>query len=171
LVFNGDFEQPPLNAGFDWHCAASPYVSIDFSDARAYQGTRCLRLDFTVKRNDNYEPVNQVIPVIPGQEYLLTAYARSQNITSDSGPRLRLLDPDCAECLDVSSEATVGTTTWHPVTVKFSTTAQTHFVRLSIWRLRGRTFPTEITGTFWLDAVSLRAGASAPETSTLQAAR
>jgi len=28
-------------------------------------------------------------------------------------------------------------------------------VRLSLWRPRGRAFPTEISGSFWLDAVSL----------------
>ncbi len=155
-VFNGDFEQVPLNAGFDWRYQEARYLSLDFMDSTAYQGVRCLRLDFTVKRNEDYEPVYQIVPVVPGQAYLLTAYARSENITSDSGPRLRVVDPACPNCLNASTETTVGTTPWHLVSVKFSTGMQTQFVRLSVWRSRSRTFPTEISGSFWLDAVSLK---------------
>lgn len=157
LIFNGDFEQVPLNAGFDWRYRELPFVSVDFPDSGAYRGDRCLRLDFTVSRNDESEAVYQFVPVVPYQAYLLTAYTRSDNITSDSGPRLRVLDLACPSCLNIASETTVGTTPWHPVSLKFSTGAQTQVVRLSVWRPRSRTFPTEITGVFWLDAVSLKA--------------
>jgi hypothetical protein len=156
LIFNGDFEQVPLNAGFDWRTPEVPYLSLAFPDSGAYQGSRCLRLDYTVGRNDESEAVYQIVPVVPNQGYSLAAYARSNNITSDSGPRLRVLDPACPACLDVSSETTVGTTPWHPVSLKFSTGAQAQVVRVSVWRPRSRTFPTEITGTFWLDTVSLQ---------------
>jgi len=163
LVFNGSFEQEPLNAGFDWHYGTIPYLAIEFSDARAYRGLRCLRLDFTVKRNEEYEPITEIVPVFPGQTYLLAAYTRSESITSDSGPRLRVVDPDCPRCLNLSSEPTIGTAPWRRVSLKFSTGAQTHFVRLSIWRPRSRTFPTEIAGTFWVDAISLQPAPSDPE--------
>jgi hypothetical protein len=156
LVFNGGFERAPLNAGFDWRYQNTPQVAVDFSDRSARQGQRCLRLDFTVSSNQEFEPVLELVPVSPNQEYLLEASARSQNITSDSGPRLRVLDPDCPRCLDVATDSTVGTTPWHTVRVRFSTGAETGFVRLSVWRPRSRSFPTEITGQFWLDAVSLK---------------
>jgi hypothetical protein len=155
LIFNGDFEQAVLNAGFDWRTREVPYLSLAFPDSGAYRGSRCLRLDFTVGRNDESEAAYQFVPVVPYQGYSLTAYARSDNITSDSGPRLRVLDPACPACLDVSSETTVGTTPWHAVSLKFSTGVQAQVVRVSVWRPRSRSFPTEITGTFWLDTVSL----------------
>lgn len=156
LVFNGDFEQVPLNAGFDWRHREGPYVSLDFTDSQTYGGNRCLRLDFTVKRNDEFDVLHQLVPVVPNQQYLLRGYVRSENITSDSGPRLRVADPSCPECLNVSSETTVGTTPWHPLSLSFSTGGQTHLVRLSLGRARSRSFPTEITGRFWLDAVSMK---------------
>jgi len=169
-VFNGDFEQVPLNAGFDWRTREVPYLSLAFPDSGAYRGDRCLRLDFTVSRNDESEAAYQFVPVVPSQTYLLTAYTRSDNITSDSGPRLRVMDPACANCLNVSTDTTVGTTPWHPLSLMFSTGAQTQVVRLSVWRPRSRTFPTEITGTFCLDAVSLKAAAPASEKAALQSA-
>ncbi len=157
LVFNGGFEQPPLGAGFDWRSQPSSYVSVDFRDASPFEGKHCLRVDFPVGQNDEFEPVYQILPVVPNQTYTLAAYVRSRDITSDSGPRLRVTDPGCPNCLDAWTDATVGSTSWHPVTLKFSVGPQTMVVRVSVWRPRSRSFPMEISGSFWLDAVSVRA--------------
>ena len=157
LVFNGSFEQSPVSAGFDWRSQPSSYFSIDFADASPYSGEHCLRIDFPVGQNDDFEPVFQLVPVVPNQSYWLTAYARSSDITSDSGPRLRVTDPDCPACLNSVSDPTVGSTPWHQVTLKFTTGPHTRAVRVSVWRPRSRVFPMEIAGSFWLDAVSLRA--------------
>ncbi len=156
-MFNGGFEQPPLGAGFDWRSQPSSYVSVDFADASPYEGAHCLRVDFPVGQNDEFEPVYQILPVVPNQAYTLAAYVRSRDITSDSGPRLRVTDPDCPSCLDASTDTTVGSTPWHTVTLRFSAGPQTQAVRVSVWRPRSRVFPMEISGSFWLDAVSVRA--------------
>jgi hypothetical protein len=157
LVFNGGFEQLPLGAGFDWRSPPSRFASVDFADRSPYQGKRCLRVDFPVGQNDSFEPVYQILPVIPKAAYTLAAYVRSRDITSDSGPRLRVTDADCASCLDASTEAAVGTTPWHRVTLRFSAGPQTQAVRVSVWRPRSRVFPMEISGSFWLDSVSVHA--------------
>jgi tetratricopeptide (TPR) repeat protein len=158
LVFNGGFEQPLLDAGFDWRSPPSPYVSVDFADSSAYQGARCLRVDFPVSQNDEFEPVYQILPVAANKVYTLAAYVRSRDLTSDSGPCLRVMDTACPGCWDASTATTVGTTPWHRVTLKFSTGTETQAVRLSVWRPPSRTFPMEISGSFWVDGVSVRAG-------------
>ena len=170
LVFNGDFEQDPLNAGFDWRYGDVPYLSRDFADPTAYHGARCLRLDFPVRRNDEYLALYQFVPVAPNRSYLLALHARSQNITSDSGPRLRVVDLRCPTCLTAFSEGTTGTTPWHEVQLRFSTGSQTRLVHLSIFRLRSRTFPMDITGSFWLDDVVLKPANSDGQTASLKAA-
>jgi hypothetical protein len=156
LVYNGDFEQAPLNAGFDWRPVPATYLAVDFSSPGAYHGARCLRVDFTVSRNDESEAVYQIVPVLPHNSYRLEAFVRSEDITSDSGPCLRVSDTQPAGFPDAISETTVGTTPWHPVRLSFSTGPQTRAVRLSFWRPRSRVFPMEISGTAWLDAVSLK---------------
>jgi tetratricopeptide (TPR) repeat protein len=155
LVFNGDFEQVPLNAGFDWRASPTTYLALDLSAPGAYHGAHCLRVDFTVSRNDEYEPVYQIVPVLPRHAYTLEAFVRSQDITSDTGPCLRVRDTQPAGFPDAVSQTTVGTTSWHPVRLSFSTGPRTRAVRVSFWRPRSRVFPTEISGTSWLDAVSL----------------
>jgi hypothetical protein len=160
LVFNGDFERTPLNAGFDWRVRRAVYLAADFSAPGAYRGAHCLRLDFTVGCNEEYEPVFQIVPVLSLHAYTLQAFVRAEDITSDSGPRLRVTDTQPGGFADALSETTVGTTPWHAVRLSFSTGPQTHAVRLSVWRPRSRVFPTEISGTCWLDAVSLKSATS-----------
>lgn len=156
LIFNGDFEQFPLNAGFDWRWSDQlTYLAIDFADPAAYHGNHCLRIDFAVSRNEEYEPVYQVLPVLPKRTYRLQAYVRSADITSDTGPSLKISDMQQPGFPDAVSDTTLGTTRWHPVHLYFSTGRKTQAVRLSVWRPRSRVFPTEISGSFWLDAVSL----------------
>jgi hypothetical protein len=164
LVYNGGFERPPLNSGFDWHYRLVPYLTTTFADPSAYRGARCLRLDFTVARNEEFQPVYQFVSVTPKRSYLLAAAVRSENITSDSGPLLRVVDPSCPQCPAAVSETTVGTTGWHPVSVKFTTGPATQAVRVEVCRPRSRVFPMEITGRFWLDDVTVKI-LDSPETS------
>jgi len=164
LVFNGGFEQQPFGAGFDWRTGVATFLAIDFSAPGAYQGGHCLRIDFTVRRNKEYEPVYQIVPVLPRHAYALQSFVRSQDITSDSGPRFRISDTQPAGFPDAVSETTTGTTPWHRVHLSFSTGPETRAVRLSFWRPRSEHFPEQITGTFWSDAVSLEClGTAEPE--------
>lgn len=161
LVFNGDFEQVPLNTGFDWRSRDVPYLAIDFSDPAAHTGKACLRIDFTVSRNEEYQPLYQIVSVAANQAYTLTAFVRSQDITSDSGPRLQVEDPiHPSNGPNAMSESTVGTTPWHQISLNFCTGPYTKLVQLSVLRVRGRTYPTEITGSFWLDTVDIKPSAS-----------
>ena len=117
-------------------------------------------MDFTVPNNAEYEPIYQIVPVQPNYRYELTAYVRSDDISSESGPRLRVLDPECPSCLSGESAASVGTTAWHQVSLVVTTGAKTRALRISVWRPRARSFPMDIQGRFWLTAVSLRAASA-----------
>jgi tetratricopeptide (TPR) repeat protein len=156
LVFNGGFEGPLLKMGFGWRVHKEPYTRVVLDGSGPYAGDRSARVDFTVSRNDNDEPLSEIVPVTPGHSYRLQAFVRSDDISSNSGPRLRVTDPKCSRCLDVSTDGTVGTTNWHPVTVNFSTGPSTRQVQISICRFRSLAFPTEISGRFWVDAVDLK---------------
>ena len=157
LLHDGGFEAPPLNSGFDWRTSDSPDLDIDFSDSSPYKGAKCLRVKFVVGRNADYDLVNQVVLVKPNTRYQLTAYVRSDNLTSASGPRLRVLEMGCDSCTVRTSDPTVGSTEWHPVEVAFTTQAQTQAVKISFWRPQDQLSHADITGTVWLDEVSLRA--------------
>ncbi|MGA8028095.1 MAG: hypothetical protein WB992_13205 [Bryobacteraceae bacterium] len=155
LVFNGGFEQPTSNSGLDWRLPENHYALIDMAAGTAYQGMRCMRVDFTISRNDSYFLAYQLVPVDRNTRYRLTAYVRSEGITSDSGPQLGVVDPLCPTCLKAVSEGTTGTTPWHRLEVRFSTGDKTELARVQVWRSPSRTYPMDITGVFWLDEVTL----------------
>jgi len=159
LLFNGGFEREPLNSGFDWHYDPLHYIRLDFADPHAYDGKRCLRIDFIAPSNGEYTPLYQDVPAEPNQRYSLTAFVRSVELTSQSGPRLRVVDLNDPAGLDVAGEPTLGTTAWHRVQVSFATGPDTRFVQVLVWRPRGVDFPTEISGSFWIDDVSLKPAA------------
>jgi len=168
LLYNGGFEGQPLNTGFDWRASNSQDLAYDFSDPSAYKGGKCLRIDFVFGRNAEYDLVNQVVRIQPSTRYQLTAYVRSDNLTSSSGPRLRVDEMGCADCTARTSDPTVGTTAWHPIDVEFMTQPQTQAVRVSFWRPKELASSQDITGTVWLDEVTLRA-VDAPGPGMIQA--
>lgn len=155
LVFNGDFHDAPLNAGFDWRIDSLPYVFTGLSNEQTPGGQTSLRIDFTGEQNLEGEAAHEFVLVTPRATYRLQFQAKSQSITSDSGPCLRVTDPVCPACLDVRSAVTTGTTDWHALTMNFKTGDNTQAIRLSLWRDRSRTYPPEISGTFWLSTVSI----------------
>ncbi len=155
LIFNGGFEQRPLNGGFDWRLKQQPFLEVEFTQSSSCKEGHCLYLNFAVSQNSEYEPVYQIVPVKAGCSYLLSAFVRSQDITSDSGPRLRVTDPECATCLDAMTPPALATKPWHKVDLTFTAGPKTQAIKLSVWRPRSRVFPMEISGEFWLDSVSL----------------
>ncbi len=163
LLYDGGFDNPRLNSGFDWRISDSPDLAFDFADPAAYKGVKCLRIDFAVGRNADYNLLSQVVLVQPKTRYELSAYVRSDNLSSNSGPRLRVVEIGCATCAVQTSDATTGPTPWHLVEVSFMTQPQTQAVIVSFWRPQDKS-SRDITGTVWLDDLSLRvAGASGAE--------
>lgn len=169
LLYNPNFAAPPLNTGFDWRTSGSSDLVFDFADPSGYQGDKCLRIDFSVGRNDDYDLISQIVAVKPSTPYQLTAYVRSENLTSDSGPRLRVTEIDCGTCSARTSESIEGTLPWHPVDISFLTQPKTHALRVSFWRPKAPVALGDITGTVWLDHLTLRTvGALAVEGSSVR---
>ena len=137
LVFNGDFEQQPSNDGFDWRKSDAPHPRVDFAAGNPHSGNHSMGVDFTVGRNETYLLAYQWLSLQPNSHYILSAYVRSDSITSDSGPKLEIYDPMCRTCLDATSETTVGTTPWHEIHLEFSTGPTTRLGRLEVVRLSG----------------------------------
>jgi len=154
LVYNGDFMADPLGTGFDWRLENQAYIGLAF-DSGTDAGRRSLRVDFLAGTNRDFELAQQLVAVTPNQRYVLRADVRSQGISSDSGPRLRLREANCPSCAEVSTASTTGTSAWHRIETTFTAGPQTQALWLSLWRAQSRSFPGEIGGQFWLSNVTL----------------
>lgn len=167
ILFNSGFERAPLDTGFDWRVSDSPDLEFDLSDPTGYQGAKCVRIEFPVGRDAEYYLLSQMVRVQPNTTYQLSAYVRSDDLTSQSGPRWRVDETGCTNCSQETSDATVGSTPWHKVDVEFTTLPQTQSVKVSFWRPKEQIFSRDITGTVWLSDVNLHA-VEAPESGTRQ---
>lgn len=155
LVYNGKFDTKPLNAGFDWHLVRQPFTQLAVENHSTALGHPSLRIDFTVPSNAELELAYQLVPVRPSSGYVLKALVKSKDITSESGPRLRVVDAAGSSSLDATSTAIIGTTEWRETQVSFTTGPTTKAIRISIYRSPGRRFPMDISGTFWITSVTL----------------
>ncbi len=150
LITNGGFEHEMLNGGFDWHFIKVPGVRVTFDSSIFHSGTRSLALRY---EGGSAGPagIEQLIPVEGGKSYEFSAFVRSDELVSASGPRLLLSDAFTGRQY-VLSDSLSGTQPWYELRDRFTTDANATFLILRIVRT-----PAEplIQGSFWVDDVSL----------------
>jgi hypothetical protein len=157
LIQNGGFEEAALNGGFDWRILPIEGAAISFDTMIAHDGTRSLAIRFDGKHNVVFGNVVQYVAVEPLTAYRFLAYARTEGITTDSGPRIAIYDPIDRRALSLETESLAGSAGWEEQILDFRTGAGTRLLAVQIVRPPGRKLDNQILGTMWLDDVSLTA--------------
>ena len=79
-VYNGDFEIPISNAGFDWTLASVEHVSVEARPSAGAGGRAALRVEFARARWTE-PPVRQYLMLVPGR-YSFEGRGRSEGLGS-----------------------------------------------------------------------------------------
>src|SRR6266567_9263 len=156
LVLNGDFEEPPLNFGFDWRLGRTDgaYATLDRTAFRS--PSHSLLIQFAGTHNVNYANAFEFVRVAPGRSYRLQGFMRTEGITTDSGPRLQVRDAYDPRILDVFSEDLKGDSrSWASVLLDFKTAPQTDLIAIVVSRVPSRKVDNQIAGKVWVDDVSV----------------
>lgn len=153
LLFNASFELDPTSAAFDWRIQPGGEVET-IRDTMAHQGQRSLRIRFPGNSNVSYTNATQLARVHPGG-YLLRAWVRTQELTTNEGPRIEIVDPESATRLDVQSEPFTGTRDWTLFEQPFLVSPGTNLVAIRVVRQPSKKFDNKIAGTFWMDSLEL----------------
>lgn len=153
LITNGSFQSDFLNGGLDWRAVPTDGVTVSID--KESEGGHSLEIEFDGSRNENYSGVLQIVPVKPSTKYVFSAIMRGQQITTDSGPRFEILDPDDTSRLFVSGKGLVGSTADSRQELRFSTSPQTRLVVVRIARPPSNRFDNKISGTAWFSDVRL----------------
>lgn len=155
LIWNGDFTQSFTRGGLGW-CWNSPLgVSIDFDAPRLSVGGRSVRLDFSGGANTDLDAPYQYVPVEPNHSYHFHGELRTSGITTESGMRFSIIDPNHRGAVNVETENLTGTNPWTPADADVTTGAQTHFLLVRLRRPPSRLFDNKLDGTAWMADVSL----------------
>ena len=157
LVTNGGFEDPLLKMGFGWRIqdVAGVYAGLD--TAMFHSPGHSLTVQFTGKQNLNYHHVFQFVRVSANHTYELNAFIKTQDITSDSGPRLEVVDAYDPQALDKFTAGMTGTSGgWNPLSMVFKTGPKTELLLVLLVRPPSKADDdTAITGKVWVDDVQI----------------
>jgi len=155
LVANGSFERDLLNGGMDWRVVPVEGAVVGLDSDRAFEGGRALRIEFTGKRNLDYQHVFQYVAVQANTRYRFSGAMRVSGITTDSGPRIQVFDALDPQKLFLSTENMVGTSGWSPQQLEFKTKADTRLLMVRVARPPSEKLDNQIGGNVWIAQISL----------------
>ena len=139
----------------DWRISPIEGVVVSVDSVNFFDGTHSLRIRFDGKHNPSYENIFQYVPVKPSTTYRFSGYMRVQDLTTDSGLRFQFFDADDTTKLIFESDNLVGNSGWLPQQAEFTTGPATRLLVLRVTRPASRKFDSQISGTAWIDRISL----------------
>jgi hypothetical protein len=152
-IYNGGFEQDPSGCRLDWTLASIPGVEIERDTSVAKEGSSSLYVRFQNSGNVALNSPAQIAVVSQGR-YRLSAWLKTDGVTSDQGVALCVADAESPERLTKQTEPLLGTNAWTEIQTDFSVPPQTTLIEISVCRQRSKYY-TGLAGTAWVDAVSL----------------
>jgi len=154
-IIDGGFEQAPLGGGFDWRMVPVDGAAMSFDPSMAHGGERSLAIRFDGQHNLDFTHVTQYVPVMSDTAYRFAAYARTEEITSDSGLRIAVYDAFDRQALSLETPNLAGTSGWQQQQLAFRTGPETKILIVQVVRHPSRKLDNRISGTVWLDDFSL----------------
>jgi len=161
LIWDGNFKTDFTDGGLGWRWVPPGDTSIDFDPQVGTNGSRIVRLDFTGGGNVNLVAPLQYVPVGPNQTYHFHASMRTDGITTESGIRFAISDPNHSGAVNVVTDNLTGTQPWTSIGTDVITGAETHFLLVQLVRPPSRLFDNKLGGTVWIGDISLTQSAAA----------
>ena len=155
LIWDGNFIGDFTNGGLGWRWNSPLGATIDFDSAPPGHSGRSVRLDFGGGSNLELEYPLEYVPVEPNRTYHFHAYMRTETISTESGMRFAIYDPNHSGTAPVETENLTGDHTWNSADLDVPTGAQTHFLVVHLYRSKSRLFENKLSGTAWVADVSL----------------
>ncbi|MFY9691509.1 MAG: hypothetical protein WAJ86_16340 [Candidatus Acidiferrales bacterium] len=155
LIWNGNFKEEFAEGGLGWRWDSPGDTSIDFDAQTGPNGSRAVRLDFTGGANVAIDAPYEYVPVAPNQQYHFHASMRTDSISTESGMRFAIADPNHADAVNVVTDSVTRTTSWTPVEADVATGPDTHFLAVRLARYPSRLFDNKLDGTVWIADLSL----------------
>jgi hypothetical protein len=155
IIWNGDFELPAENGGFDWRLGHAEGVKVFIDREVRLTGNASLRASFDGRSNPDIYVAKQIAPVEPESLYRVKLSIRTEGITTLNGVFLDVSGYRCPN-LTVRTEPVTGTTNlWKDISTEFVTPKDCMAVWLGIRREKSDKFDNRISGNVWIDSVSM----------------
>ncbi len=163
VLWDGGFETGVRGGAFAWTFPVAPRgVQSSFDARQKRSGKYSLRLTFDGRHNVNFDGVCTNAEVRPETRYRLSAWVRTQTLTTDQGVRLRLSwhsDSHAGGFLDTTDVR--GTQPWTLLEMPWTSGKNVRYARICVLRNASAKFDNQVEGTAWIDDVALVADAAA----------
>lgn len=155
-LWDGGFETGVNGGGFAWFF---PYpsggVRVGYDARQKHSGNYSLRLTFDGHHNPNFDGVCTNAEVRPETTYHLSAWVRTQTLTTDQGVRLRLDWYAGSYNGGLETSDVQGTQPWTLLDAPWTSGKDVHRARVCVVRRPSAKFDNQIQGTAWIDDVAL----------------
>jgi len=156
LLWDGGFESGYIGGGFSWRfIPATSDVQISLDRSEKHSGDRSLRILFNGHRNIGFEDACHNIAPEPGQKYLLSAWVKTQSLTSSEGVRLRIFVFTATNNESVVTEEVHGTQPWKQLQMAWVAPPGAVFGSVCVARKMSDMPESDIEGAAWFDDISM----------------
>jgi tetratricopeptide (TPR) repeat protein len=154
VVWDGGFETDVTGGGFSWRMPPPTGSLVRYDRNTKHTGERSLRVRFDGKRNVDFHDVCQFVSVSPEIDYDLSAWLRTDAVTTNSGIFLRLNTP-FNDAMAATTPQITGTIPWTRFNIEWKAARNVHIAQICIVRLPSQKLDNKISGSVWLDDVAL----------------
>jgi len=152
-LYNGSFEQPLSNLGFDWIHQKHPAVSLDTAATYDTSGERALRVGFRGLRAQ-FQHLHQYLMLPPGR-FLLQGRVRRDNLQAPQGMQWAVYCIGSKDPIAVT-ERFRGSEPWSRFRTEFSVPPQGCPVQMLRLELAGTIrLDFDASGTIWFDNLTI----------------
>lgn len=156
LLWDGGFESGYAGGGFSWRFVPETNdVQISFDRSEKHSGEQSLRILFKGHRNLSFENACHNITPEAGKQYLLSAWVRTESLTSSEGVRLQISAFTNAKNAAVATEEVHGTQPWKQIELLWVAPPGGIYGSVCVKRFMSDMPESDIQGAAWIDDVSL----------------
>jgi tetratricopeptide (TPR) repeat protein len=157
VLWDGGFETGVRGGAFAWlFPVPNGGVQTSVDVRQKHSGKSSLRLTFDGRHNVNFEGVCNNAEVRPETNYHLSAWVRTQTLTTNQGVRLRLhWYSDSHHVGSIETRDAQGTQPWIFIELPWTAGKDIHQVRVCVVRDASGKLDSQIQGTAWVDDVAL----------------
>jgi tetratricopeptide (TPR) repeat protein len=162
-LWDGGFETGVRGGAFAWVFAApSGGVQISVDSRQKHSGKYSLRLTFDGRHNVNFAGVCNKAEVRPETNYHLSAWVRTQALTTDQGVRLLLHSysdlktySDSEAASSIVTPDVQGTQPWTHIESPWTSGKDVRYASVCVVRYTSGKYDSQIQGSAWIDDVAL----------------
>ncbi len=155
LVWNGGFEDEPLQGAFGWRLHESKGFQFEYDWKNKVAGDNALVVEFDGSENLDFMHLEQIVPVRVNTEYVFRAQLSSEELSTDNGIIWEIYCRANYKMLAVTDQIK-GTVDWTRVGATFTTPGDCDSVVLRLRRHKSNKFDKYIAGKLWVDDINLK---------------